>query len=77
MKKKIIKSKSTEQEREEFIESLKAWGKRVAKSKYLAKKLLRDAGIITKSGKLSKHYKNLQIPFPDFNLVKDLSKRKK
>jgi len=51
-----------DQEREEFIKMMREHREIVSKDKKLAREFLVRAGIYTKSGRLSKHYRHLCIP---------------
>ena len=51
-----------DQEREDFIKMIREHREKVSKDKKLARDFLIRAGIYTKSGQLSKHYRHLCIP---------------
>ena len=51
-----------DEERAEFIRMMREHREIVSKDKKLAREFLIKAGIYTKSGKLSKHYRHLCIP---------------
>jgi hypothetical protein len=51
-----------DEERAEFIKMLREHREIVSKDKKLSREFLIKAGIYTKSGKLSKHYRHLCIP---------------
>ena len=46
----------------EFDAIIKAYGKKIGKSKRASKKLLKDIGVITEKGNVRKPYKELCIP---------------
>lgn len=46
----------------EFDAIIKAYGKKIGKSKSASKKLLKDIGVITDKGNVRKPYKELCIP---------------
>jgi len=50
-----------DEEREEFIKMIREHAERASKDKKYARDFLIRAGIYTKSGKLSKHYRSLCI----------------
>ena len=50
-----------DEEREEFIKMIREHREKMSKDKKYAKDFLIRAGIYTKSGRLSKHYKSLCI----------------
>ena len=52
----------TDVEKKEFSRAIREYKTHVLKSKNSSQKFLREIGIITKGGKLSKNYKNLCIP---------------
>ena len=58
-KRKLI---MTDLEKKKFSKAIKEYKLDVLKSKDSSQKFLRELGIITKSGKLAKNYKNLCIP---------------
>ena len=51
-----------DEEREAFIKMLHEYTEKLSKDKQLARDFLIRAGIYTKSGRLSKHYRHLCIP---------------
>lgn len=51
-----------DQEREIFIKMLREYKDKISKDKELSRDFLIRAGIYTKKGKLTKHYKHLCIP---------------
>jgi len=51
-----------DEERAEFIRMIREHREIVSKDKKLAREFMIKAGIYTKSGKLSKHYRHLCIP---------------
>ena len=51
-----------DEEREEFIKMMREQMEIISKDKKLAREFLVRAGIYTKSGRLSKHYRHLCIP---------------
>jgi len=48
-------------EQKEYIRELRKFGKELIESKEKAEKFLQDAGIHTKTGKLTKHYREPTI----------------
>jgi hypothetical protein len=55
----------TAQEREEYLQYLEEFRKKVRGNKELARKFLVEVGIYTEDGQLTEPYKNLYIPRPD------------
>jgi len=51
-----------DEEREAFIKMSQEYTEKLSKDKKLARDFLIRAGIYTKSGRLSKHYRHLCIP---------------
>lgn len=52
----------TDKEKKDFSKTIDEYMTDVLKSKSSSEKFLKDIGVITKGGKVSKNYKNLCIP---------------